>query len=122
MAVISSTLVCNHGLFPLWGVLCWSPEQENLDLQTQTSVRYTYAEIEGLIYDCKTFDTNVTTFVESVETELLRAHPQASPLFAVSLGHIGLCLLPRLVPMSKGHYKKNGLTAYLPKVQRCDLL
>lgn len=45
--------------------------------------------------------TNVTKFVESVETVPQRDHPPASPLFAVSQGRTGAGLLPELVPYSR---------------------
>lgn len=42
--------------------------------------------------------TDMTKFVESVETEPQRDHPPASPLFAVSQGRTGADLLPELAP------------------------
>lgn len=79
----------------------------NLDLQIQIYIQYT--EIAGVDFRWQNigFFTNMTTFVESVETEPLRGHPPASLLFSASQGHTDLCLLPGLALNPKGRYNNN---------------
>lgn len=107
-AAVSSTLFSGPGIFPISDVLCWSPEQENLDLQIKIVLSvFNYRDSEGSCLIAKYWITNMTTFVESVGPEPQRGHPPAALLFSASQDHTDLYLLPGLVQNPKGRYNKN---------------